>query len=267
MDRLSGKIALVTGAARGQGRSHAIRLAEAGAAIIAVDICAPVEGVSYDMATPDDLAQTRELVEATGAEVVTAIADIRDFRLLSAVVDKAVRKLGGLDIVVANAGVVVSGRSEEISQEQWDATIGVNLTGTWNTLRVATPHLLRRGSGSIVTIASVAGLVGLPFLDPYVASKHGIVGLTKAFSLELAEKNIRVNAVCPTGVKDTGMDGVRESTFETASRKLRSTFENAMTVGAVEKSDVSSAVLFLASDEARFVTGTALSIDAGLVTL
>lgn len=266
MGNLTGKVALVTGAARGLGRSHAIRLAEAGAAIVAIDICAPVEGIPYEMATRDDLAQTEELVAATGAEIFVASVDIRNYNLLLPTLDKAVARLKGLDIVVANAGVAVTAPSDEISQPQWDAIIGVNLTGTWNTFRASTPYLLRRGGGSIIAIASVAGLVGVPLLDPYAASKHGIVGLVKAFSLQLAEKNVRVNAICPTAVRGTGMDALDRSIAESASPKVRTAFQNALAIGAVEKSDVSNAVLFLASEEARFITGTALAVDAGLVT-
>lgn len=265
-NRLARKVALVTGAARGQGRNHAIRLAQEGAAIIAIDICAPVDGISYPMATQEDLVQTEELVAATGAEVFMAVVDTRDFDLLSSTLQRAVLKMGGLDIVVANAGVAVTGQSEKISQEQWDAAIGVNLTGTWNTFRASTPYLLQRGAGSIVAIASVAGLAGLPFLDPYVASKHAVIGLVRALSLQLAEKDIRVNAICPSWVTATGMEGVRADIFENAGSKLRSTFENGLITDAVDKADVSDVVLYLASDEARFVTGATLPVNGGLPT-
>lgn len=203
MQTLTGKVALITGAARGMGRNHAVRLAEEGAAIIAVDICATVAGISYPMATADDLAETERLVRARGSKIASAQVDIRDSHALQAAIDRAVAELGGLHIVVANAGVLALARSEEFTQPQWDAVISVNLTGTWNTIRAAVPHLTTCGGGSIIAIASAAGLVGLPFLDPYVASKHGIVGLVKAFAIELAEKGIRVNAICPTGVPGT----------------------------------------------------------------
>lgn len=267
MTSLTGKVALVTGAGRGLGRSYAVRLAEAGAAIIAVDICAPVEGIPYAMATTEDLAQTQKLVEATGSAIFTAAVDIRDFDLLSSTLDRAVGELGGLDIVVANAGVAVTGQSDEFSQAQWDATIGVNLTGTWKTFRASTPHLVRRGGGSIIATASVAGLVGVPFLDPYAASKHGVVGLVRAYSLQLGEKNIRVNAVCPTAVKGTGLDALNRKLGEEASHRLKAAFEMVLSADGVEKSDVSNAVLFLASEQSRFVTGMTLTVDAGLVTV
>lgn len=267
MPNLTGKVALVTGAARGLGRSHAVRLAEAGAAIVAIDICAPVDGITYEMATEQDLEQTKKMVSATGADIFVATVDIRNFDLLSSTLRQAVEALGGLDIVVANAGVAVIGASNEISQRQWDAVIEVNLTGTWNTFRASTPHLLRRGGGSVIAISSVAGLVGVPLLDPYAASKHGIIGLMKAFSLQLAEKNVRVNAVCPTAVRGTGLDYLNKALGERAGNKVRIAFENAIVTDTVDKLDVSNAVLFLASDESRFVTGTSLAVDAGLVTL
>jgi len=162
MQTLTGKVALITGAARGMGRNHAVRLAEEGAAIIAVDICATVAGISYPMATADDLAETERLVRARGSKIASAQVDIRDSHALQAAIDRAVAELGGLHIVVANAGVLALARSEEFTQPQWDAVISVNLTGTWNTIRAAVPHLTTCGGGSIIAIASAAGLVGLP---------------------------------------------------------------------------------------------------------
>jgi SDR family mycofactocin-dependent oxidoreductase len=266
MGKFSGKVALVTGAARGQGRNHAVRLAQDGAAIIAVDICAPVRGISYGMATPRDLEETCYLVEATGAKFISAQVDIRNAQALRVEIDNATSELGGLNIVVANAGVVAVGRSEDFSGEQWDAIIGVNLTGTWNTLRASIPHLITSGGGAIVATASVAGVVGIPFADPYVASKHGIIGLAKALAIEYADKNIRVNVVCPTGVVGTGMNPP-QTLLQTASEKLKSTLDNALLIDMVEKSDISEAVAFLVSDSARFVTGSILAIDGGLIVL
>lgn len=268
MQDMSNKIALITGAARGQGRSHAIRLAEAGASIIAFDICAPVEGIDYAMASEEDLAETAELVRATGARIITDRVDVRNFGKMASALDDAVSKLGGLDVVVTNAGVLSMERATEITQSIWDTIIAINLTGTQKTVRAALPHLVRRGGGSIVSIASVAGLAGLPFLDAYVASKHGIVGLVRALAIELADRNIRVNAICPTGVADTGMQlGLREDILAEASEKLQFTFKNAFKNDLIEKSDVSAAVLYLASDSARSITGSALAVDAGLLAL
>ncbi|WP_088343820.1 MULTISPECIES: mycofactocin-coupled SDR family oxidoreductase [Rhodomicrobium] len=268
MSDLEGKIALVTGAARGQGRSHAVRLVQMGAAVIAIDICAPIDGISYPMATPEDLEFTASLVREAGGTIVTAQLDIRDFQTFKDTVDRLVYKLGGLDIVVANAGVVTDGRLADFTPQQWDATISVNLTGTWNTMQIAVPHLIARGGGSIIGIASVAGLVGLPFLEPYSVSKHGIIGLVRSLALELADHKIRVNAICPTAVSGTGMmSSIRQELLESISERLRSAYNNALAIPAVEPADVSEAVLFLASDRSRFITGTTLAVDAGLVNL
>lgn len=268
MQEMSGKIALITGAARGQGRSHAIRLAEAGAYIIAFDICAPVEGIDYAMASEEDLVETAELVRATGAKILTYRVDVRNFEEMTSALDEAVSVFGGLDVVVTNAGVLSMERATEITQAIWDTIIAINLTGTLKTIRAALPHLVRRGGGSIVSIASVAGLAGLPFLDAYVASKHGIVGLAKALAIELADRNIRVNAVCPTGVADTGMQlGLRDDILAEAGEKLQFAFKNAFENDLIEKSDVSAAVLYLTSDSGRFITGSALAVDAGLLAL
>lgn len=268
MGRVAGKVALITGAARGQGRNHAIRLAEEGADIIAIDICAPVEGIGYAMATPDDLKTTEKLVRERGKRIVTAEVDIRESHALSEVVKDAVKHMRGLDIIVANAGVAAANHWNEFSYQQWEAVIGVNLTGTWNTVLAGVPHLLSRGGGSVIAISSVAGVVGLPFVAPYVASKHGIVGLTRSLSNELADHKVRVNAICPTGVADTGIsDGLNATPLETASDRVRSSYLNALQVDTVKKSDVSDAVVYLASDESRYVTGITLPVDAGLVNL
>ncbi|MFJ9007937.1 mycofactocin-coupled SDR family oxidoreductase [Streptomyces canus] len=268
MGRVAGKVALITGAARGQGRSHAIRLAEEGADIIAVDICAPVEGIGYAMATPDDLRETEKQVCERGRRIITAEVDIREGHALSEAVREAVGQMGGLDVVVANAGVGVTEHWDEFTHQQWDAVIGVNLTGTWNTVLACVPHLLARGGGSVIAISSVAGVVGLPFVAPYVASKHGVVGLTRALSNELADRRVRVNAICPTGVAGTGiLDGMGAGPLASASDRVKSSYLNALQVDTVEKSDVSDAVLYLASDESRYVTGITLPVDAGLVNL
>ncbi|MEV6281936.1 mycofactocin-coupled SDR family oxidoreductase [Kribbella sp. NPDC051770] len=268
MTRVLDKVALITGAGRGQGRSHAVRLAEEGADIIALDICAPVDGINYPMATPEDLELTRELVEKTGRRIVTAEVDIRERHALGEAVDAGVAELGGLDIVVANAGVATIAHWNEFPQAQWDAVIGTNITGTWNTLQATVPHLLERGAGSVIATASTAGLVGMPFLEPYAASKHAVIGLIRSLSIELAEQNIRFNAVCPTGVSGTGLDNSPGGeVIAAASERVRSAYLNAFEIQTVQTIDVSNAVLYLASDESRYVTGTAMSVDAGLVVL
>jgi SDR family mycofactocin-dependent oxidoreductase len=268
MRKLTGEVALVTGAGRSQGRSHAIQLAEEGAAVIALDICAPVEGISYALSTPADLAATKRLIEATGARAITVQVDTRDPQKLTRLLDQSITTMGGLDICVANAGVFAMHKFDEFTQAEWDAIVGVNLTGTWNTMRAVAPHLIARGGGTIIVIASVAGLVGSPFMAPYVASKHGIVGLMRTLALELASSKVRVNAICPTGVADTPMLGtLDQNLLNQAGPRLQAAFENALLVDAIPISAVSDAVLFLAGDEAQFITGDTLKVDAGLTTL
>jgi len=262
--RVAGKVALVTGAARGQGRSHAVRLAAEGADVIAVDVCGPVADIAYDTATPDDLATTARLVTEAGGRVVSHAVDVRDATGLAAAVADGVAHLGRLDIAVANAGVCSIQRWDEVTPELWDTVIGINLTGVWNTCLASIPHLLEAGGGSLVLVSSAAGLKGQPFLTPYVASKHGIVGLMRSLSNELASHRIRVNSLHPTGV-DTpmlvGMVGLTD-VLET-SPDLRPLFDNALPVDLLRPEDVSDALLFLASDEARYVTGHTMTVDAG----
>jgi len=262
--RVAGKVALVTGAARGQGRSHALRLAAEGADIVAVDVCAPIDHLDYAVATAEDLATTARLVEESGARVVTAAVDVRDAAGLAGAVAEGAAALGGLDIAVANAGVCSIQRWDEVTPELWDTVIGINLTGVWNTCTAAIPHLLARGGGSMVLISSTAGLKGQPFLTPYVASKHGLVGIMRSLANELASKHVRVNSLHPTGV-DTpmlmGMTGLTERIE--ASPDVGSLFLNSLPVDLVRAEDISNAVLFLASDEARYVTGLTMTVDAG----
>ena len=262
--RVAGKVALVTGAARGQGRSHAVRLAAEGADIVAVDVCAPVADISYATATPADLDETARLVEAAGGRVVTRIVDVRDSAGLAAAVTGGVEELGRLDIAVANAGVCSIQRWDEVTPALWETVLGINLTGVWNTCTAAIPHLLEAGGGSMVLVSSTAGLKGQPFLTPYVASKHGLVGIMRSLANELAARHIRVNSLHPTGV-DTpmlnGMTGLTERIE--ASPDVGSLFLNSLPVDLVRPEDISDAVLFLASDEARYVTGLTMTVDAG----
>ena len=262
--RVAGKVALITGAARGQGRSHALRLAAEGADILAIDICAPIDDIDYATATADDLAITARLVEEIGARVETRVVDVRDAKALTAAVADGVAALGGLDIAVANAGVGSIQRWDEVTPELWETVIGINLTGVWNTCTAALPHLLAAGGGSMILISSTAGLKGQPFLTPYVASKHGMVGIMRSLANELASKHIRVNSLHPTGV-DTpmlnGMVGLTERIE--ASPDVGSLFLNSLPVDLISSADVSNAVLFLASDEAKYVTGLTMTVDAG----
>jgi SDR family mycofactocin-dependent oxidoreductase len=265
--RVEGKVAFITGAARGQGRSHAVRLAEEGADIIAVDICAPVRGVPYPAATPEDLAQTVKLAEATGRRVISAEVDIRDLDRLKQVADQGVAELGRLDIVIANAGICIMRQWDEVTPEIFADTIGVNLTGTWNTVMATAGHVVASGGGSIILTSSAAGLKGLPFLVPYVASKHAITGLARAFAHELAKDNVRVNSVHPTGV-DTPMGGGNGTAVITAALannpRVGGMFTNSLDIPRTQPEDITNAVLFLASDESRYVTALAMTVDAGV---
>ena len=262
--RVAGKVALITGAARGQGRSHAVRLAAEGADIIGIDLCTDVASIPYPLATPDDLAETVRLVEATGARMVAAEADVRDPDALEAAVGNGVGRLGRLDIAIANAGVCTVQRWDEVTPEVWDAVIGINLTGAWNTCVAAIPALVEAGGGSLILVSSVAGLKGQPFLAPYVASKHGMVGVMRTLANELAARSIRVNTIHPTGVDTPMLVGMAGLTARIeASPDTGSVFLNSLPVDVVAPSDVSDAVLYLASDESRYVTGLTMTVDAG----
>jgi SDR family mycofactocin-dependent oxidoreductase len=272
--RVEGKVAFVSGAGRGQGRSHAVRLAEEGADIIAVDICAPVESVTYGMATEADLAETARLVESLDRRIVTAAADVRDFDRLQSVLESGREELGGIDIVVANAGIASYAAGHEITEAAFDEMIDIDLKGVWHTLKAAVPHLIEQHSGSIVICASAAGVIGPPGLAHYVAAKHGAIGLMRAFANELGASMIRVNAVCPTQV-DTPMimhDEIYRMFRPDLDAPTKedivevSTNMNLIPVPWVDVRDVSNAVLFLASDEARYITGTAIPVDAGIVS-
>ncbi len=262
--RVAGKVALVTGAARGQGRSHAVRLAAEGADVIALDIWADIEGVPYPMGTAAELAETARLVRGSGRRAVTAAVDVRDGAELRTAVTRGVEALGRLDIAVANAGVCTIQRWDQVTPAVWDTVLGVNLTGTWNTCTAAIPHLVTSGGGSLILISSSAGLKGQPFLAPYSIAKHGLVGMMRVLANELASRSVRVNTVHPTGV-DTpmaaGLSGL--GALIAADPGVGPIFTNGLPVELVTVEDVTNAVLYLASDGARYVTGTTLAVDAG----
>ena len=262
--RVAGKVAFITGAARGQGRSHAIRLAEEGADIIAVDICRDYGTVPYAMATEADLAETVKAVEALDRRIVATQADVRDAAALKAAVDDGVAQLGRLDIVSANAGICTVQSWDEVTPAVWQDTLDTNLTGVWNTMVVSVPHLIAAGGGSIICTSSTAGIKGLPYLAPYVAAKHGVVGIAKTMANELAIHKIRVNTVHPTGV-DTPMGNGLGGLEPLINRdpNLGPIYMNTLPVETVDPRDISNAVLFLASDEARYVTGLEFTVDAG----
>jgi SDR family mycofactocin-dependent oxidoreductase len=262
-NRVAGKRVLITGAARGMGRSHAVRLAEEGADLILVDICESLKELEYPLSTREDLAETVRLAEKHGGRVITNVVDVRDDAALSAAVDDGVAQLGGLDAAVANAGVLTVGTWDQTTQAQWRTVLDVNLMGTWNTCAAAIPHLVDRG-GSLVNISSAAGLKGTPLHLPYTASKHGVVGLSRALANELAAQSVRVNTVHPTGV-ETGMrpENLQEILAE-GRPDLIPIFLNALPTVMAEAIDISNAVLFLVSDESRYVTGLEFKVDAGV---
>ncbi len=262
--RVAGKIAFITGAARGQGRSHAIRLAEEGADIIAIDICRDYEDVGYPLASEADLAETVKAVEALDRWIVASVADVRDAGALRTAVDDGVAQLGRLDIVSANAGICTIQTRDEVTPQVWQDTLDTNLTGVWNTMVVSVPHLIAAGGGSIICTSSTAGIKGLPYLAPYVAAKHGVVGIARTMANELASHKIRVNTVHPTGV-DTPMGSGLGGLEPLIGRdpNLGPIYMNTLPVEMVDPRDISNAVLFLASDEARYVTGLEFTVDAG----
>jgi SDR family mycofactocin-dependent oxidoreductase len=273
---LEGKVAFITGAGRGQGRSHAVRLAKEGADIIALDICADaVETVPYGLSTSADLEETVALVEATGRRIIAGEADVRDLGQVQKVVDAGLGELGRIDVVCANAGVGSWSVSWEMSEQLWKDMIDVNLTGVFHTVRAAVPSMVERGEGgSVVLTSSTAGLIGYQNTAHYTAAKHGVLGLMKVLAQELAPHHIRVNAVCPTTVNTPLV--INDATFELFAPDavnpgpddVREAFAglNAMPdVPWIEPSDVSEAVAWLSSDAARYVTGIALPIDAGNV--
>jgi SDR family mycofactocin-dependent oxidoreductase len=273
--RVEGKVAFITGAARGQGRSHAVRLAQEGADIIAVDICADVRGLPYAGATQADLAETVREVEALDRRIHAVTADVRDYGAVANAVADGVAQFGRLDIVAANAGIGSSPHeAAELEEQTWQDMIDVNLTGVWHAAKAAIPHLKAGGQGgSIVLTSSAAGLKGYANIAHYVSAKHAVVGLMKTLAVELAPHFIRVNSIHPTQV-DTPMiqneatwrlfrpdlDHPTRADFEPASQAM-----NLLPIPWVEPADISNAVLFLASDEARYITGVPLPVDAGCV--
>ncbi|MDM3973042.1 mycofactocin-coupled SDR family oxidoreductase [Mycobacterium marseillense] len=262
--RVAGKRILITGAARGMGRGHALRLAQEGADLILVDICQSLPQIEYALATEDDLAETVRLVRDLGRRCVSRVVDVRDEVQLRSAVDDGVRELGGLDGAVANAGVLTVASWDKTTAEQWRTVVDVNLIGVWNTCAAAIPHLLEQGGGSLVNVSSAGAIKGFPLQTPYTAAKHGVVGLTLALANELAAQNVRVNTVLPTGVP-TGMVPPSFGPLLGEQRSdLIPIFVNAMPTPAVEPADVSSAVLFLLSDESRYVTGLEFKVDAGV---
>ena len=268
MGKFDGKVAFVTGAARGQGRSHAVRLAQEGADIVAVDICKQMKVVGYAMSTPEDLEQTVKEVEAAGRRVVARQVDVRDYESMQKAFDEGSAELGPVTIVLANAGIGPGGMATP--EEQWEDVIGVNLTGVWNTGRVAIPSMIKNGQGgAIVLTSSTGGLIG-PGVNHagmlgYGAAKHGVIGLMRSWANYLAPHYIRVNTVAPTTVRTPMAGGGDISAILKHAPELAGSLTNAIPVDAVDAIDVTNAILWLVSDEARYITGTVVPVDAGNV--
>ncbi len=266
---LKGKVALITGAARGQGRAHAVRLAADGASVIAVDLCEQIASVRYPLATPDDLAATVKLVEDTGSRIVAKQGDVRDRASLTTALQAGLDEFGRLDIVVANAGIAPM----QSGDDGWRDVIDVNLTGVYNTIKVAIPTMVGQGTGgSIVLTSSAAGLAGIASADAgsvgYAAAKHGLVGLMRVYANLLAPQSIRVNSIHPSGV-DTPMINNEFTRQWLADLVAQSgsprDMGNALPVEVMQPEDIANAVAWLVSDQARYITGVALPVDAGFL--
>ncbi|MBF4993265.1 mycofactocin-coupled SDR family oxidoreductase [Arthrobacter gandavensis] len=275
MGNLEGKVAFITGAARGQGRSHALRLAREGADIIAVDLCAPVESVTgfYPPATPEDLKETVRQVEALDRRIVAVEADVRDIDAMTAAVNEGVAQLGRLDIVVANAGIFTFGEdTHKVSEQSWTELMDINVTGVWHTYKAAAEHLMAAGpGGSVIIISSLAGFKGLANVAAYTTTKHAVVGLMKVLANELGPLGIRVNTIHPNSV-DTPMVK-NQKTYRLFRPELEdpqpedaeSAFAglNPMGKAWIEPEHISNAVAWLASDQSYYVSGGQIPVDAG----
>lgn len=274
MARFDGKVVLVTGAGRGMGQRCALSFAEQGADLVLTDWSKDVPTLTYKLSTPRELEETVAAVERLGRRVVVATADVREQAGLDTLVVRALEEFGRIDVASINAGIAAHGLSWQLTDQQWNDTLTVNLTGAWHTAKAVIPSMIDNGGGNLVFMSSVSGLKGAPGLSAYVASKHGVNGLVKSLAIELASYWIRVNAVCP-GAVNTPMT-VNENTLKMFRPDLESpaledaadllSSINLLPVPLVEPEDVANAVLWLASEEARYVTGAALTVDAGSYT-
>lgn len=267
--RLDGKVAFITGAARGQGRQHALRLAEAGADIIALDLCAQIGTIAYPMSVPEDLELTATMVRATGRRIVTAIADVRDMEQTRAAAARGTAELGPIDIVIANAGISPLGSPEPNPAQTFADVVSTNLTGVWNTVHVCAPDMIERGAGgSIVITSSTQGLSGrggdgTAACSGYAASKHGVVGLMRSFANWLSPHNIRVNTIHPNGVATPMVENDAMMGWIRGNPEGAAMLANLMPVEVMPPDDITNAVLFLVTDQGRYITGVTLSVDGG----
>jgi SDR family mycofactocin-dependent oxidoreductase len=275
MGLLDGRTAFITGAGRGQGRAHALRLAQEGAAIVAVDIGRDVDSVPYQLATDDDLAHTAKLVEAAGGRIVTARADVRSQADLDSAVALGLERFGAIDVCVANAGILSLAPIWEMPEQQWQDMLDINLSGVWRTAKAVLPHMIERRSGSIVLTASINSFEASAELGHYTSAKHGVVGLGRTIALEAARYGVRCNVVCP-GSTDTGMinwPGMydrfagHEGGTHTDLRKGGARYHALAPTDVLAPDDISRAVLYLASDLSNVITGVALPVDRGHLLL
>jgi SDR family mycofactocin-dependent oxidoreductase len=263
---LKGRVALITGAAHGQGRASALALAREGAHVAALDVARPLAYPGYALGTSADLETLATECRTLGVEGLTFAADVRDDAAVTAAVEETVRRLGRIDVLFNNAGVCGYGLAHELSEQAWDAMLDINLKGAWLVARRVIPHMIARRSGVILNNSSVAGLRGMARLSHYAASKWGLVGLTKSWAQELAPYGIRVVSIHPTGVNTPMNDGLAALEGLTPRQVAERSAGNLLPVPWVEPQDVAAAVVFLASDQARFVTGSQFVLDAGLLS-
>jgi SDR family mycofactocin-dependent oxidoreductase len=266
MGEFTGKVAFVTGAAHGQGRAAALALAKEGAAIAALDVARPLAYPGYGMGTRDDLAALVEACESLGSPAVAFAADVRDDAAVTAAVTDTMQRFGRIDILFNNAGICAYGLAHELTEEAWDAMLDINLKGAWLVARRVIPVMIRQGSGVIINNSSVAGLRGMNRLSHYAASKWGLTGLTKSWAIELAQYGIRVNSIHPTGVNTPMNDGLAALEGLTPQEIAERSAGNLLPVPWIEPEDVAAAVLYLASERGRYVTGAPLILDAGLLS-
>ena len=266
MADLSGKVAFITGAAHGQGRASALALAREGAAIAAFDVARTMSYPGYALGSPAELASLGEECRALGVGFVSHVGDVRSDADIRAAVTATIGQLGRIDILFNNAGICAYGFAHELTEEEWDAMLDINLKGAWLTARRIIPVMIERRSGVIINNASIASFRGMNRLSHYAASKWGLLGLTKSLAIELAPHNIRVNSIHPTGVNTPMNDGLAELEGLTPREVAERSAGNLLPVPWIEPEDVAHAVVYLASERARYVTGSAFVIDAGLLT-
>jgi SDR family mycofactocin-dependent oxidoreductase len=261
-----GKVAFITGAAHGQGRATALALARDGARIAAFDVAAPLAYPAYGMGSPTELDSLRDECRAAGSDALPFTGDVRDDAAVTAAVNATLRDFGRIDILFNNAGIAAYGLTHELTEDEWDAMLDINLKGAWLVGRRIIPGMIQRGSGVIINNSSIAGLRGMNRMSHYAASKWGLVGLTKSWAIELAPHNIRVVSIHPTGVNTPMNDGLAALEGATPLEIAERSAGNLLPVPWVEPEDVAEAVLYLASDRARYITGSQFVLDAGLLT-